>query len=160
MYLPFSVCNTNVMGFIYFVYSFYIKIGSCFINNRWDLANSKDAIKWKDFLQFTLKHLLVVVLKYLFKEVVVADTGLTVALTNNWVQYSFLPLLGFSLCSSIPISYLLCSCLSLWHVCLIVYALCHKAAENPISHLLMASAFSLSYSTIMYQAQRAPTPSQ
>lgn len=32
-------------------------------------------------------------------------------------------------------------------------------AENPISHLLMASAFSLSYSTIMFQAQRAPTPS-
>lgn len=80
---------------------------------------------------------------------------LTVAVTNNRVQ-SRLPQPGLPLCSFPPISYLLCSCLSHCHGCLIIQALCHKAAENPISHLLMASAFSLSYSNIMSQAQRAP----
>lgn len=73
------------------------------------------------------------------------------------------PCEAFSNCpassSAFPISYLFCSCLSHCHGCLIIQALCHKAAENPISHLLMVSVFSLSYSTIMYQAQWAPTAS-
>lgn len=81
------------------------------------------------------------------------------SLKNLVVANTGLPLPSLSLCNPPPISYLPCSCLYHCHDCLIIQALCHKAAENPISHLLMASAFSLSYSTIMYQAQRAPTPS-
>lgn len=87
----------------------------------------------------------------ILKELVVTDTGL---LLPQQTAHRFLPLLSFFLHSFLLLASLLCYSLSHCQGCLIIQALCHKAAEYSISHLLMASAFCL-----MFKTKRAPTPS-